>query len=609
MKLLKGGNAVLLLALPLLILGCSSTPPSDSAAPSVVEPQGRELTEIEQLLLQAETAAPLASAQYTLEAAERLLQLQQPQSAVNLLNQVNPMILPQLSLPRLWLLQAEASSQLQLPQQSLDWLARIQQPNALEPLDYQRYIQLRSGGFRQLGDEMATLLALINESESAIPDQQAPLSQEIWQRLQQFDPATLTELLARQNSYQEQGWFELAQLNLSIEQDILNLSESLNNWYSLWGMHPAASNLPSEFQQLQQFNTQAPRHIGVLLPQSGKLKRHAKAVIEGFLAAHYQQIQQGQPAPRISFFDSASIDNLKQFYLEAEQQGIELVIGPLDKTQLHQLTERPGLPITTLALNSVESSTSTLNLYQFGLRNEDEAIQSADKAWTDGHRVALSLTPATTWGDRIRTSFEQRWTELGGVIAASERFTGEKDFSEKISQLVATDSSEARATRLAQTLGQKLEFDPRRRQDIELLFLTALNKDARQIKPTLAFHYAGNLPVYATSHLYDGNPDPAAYQDLNRIHFNAMPWVIKHDNPLRATLSTYREDSRSRFGRLYALGADSYKLAHYLPQLQAMPNTYLQGETGKLSVDLLGQVSRHQPWTRISNGKLYRLEP
>ncbi len=609
MKLLKGWNILLLLSLPLLILGCSSTPPTKTATPTTAESQGRELTEIEQLLLQAETATPLARAQYTLEAAELLLQQQQLQAAANLLQQVNPMMLSEAGLARLWLLRADAASQLQQPQQSLDWLSRISDPTVLSQPLQQRYSQLHSEGIRRLGNHLETLQALIAESESSTPEQQATLAIEIWRLLRQLDATQLSSLLVRKNSYQEQGWFELAQLSQSAGRDILQLSEALDNWYSLWGMHPAASNPPAELHKLRQLGTDTPRHIGVLLPQSGSLQRHGTAIIEGLMLAHYQQRQQGQSAPRISFFDSATIDDLQLFYIEAEQLGIELIIGPLDKEKLSQLSQRPGLPIKTLALNSIDISTGTLGLYQFGLRNEDEAIQSADRAWADGHRVALSLTPATTWGDRIRDSFSQRWTSLGGVIAASERFTGEKDFSEKISRLLAIENSESRATRLTQTLDQPLEFEPRRRQDLDFLFLTALHEDARQIKPTLAFHYAGSLPVYATSQLFDGDPDPAAYQDLNQVHFSAMPWVIESDNPLRTPLMPYRKDTRSRFGRLYALGADSYRLASYLSQLQALPETHLQGQSGQLSVNYLGQVSRHQPWIQIKQGALHPLQP
>ncbi len=608
MKLLKGWNAALLLTLPVLMLGCSTTPPSEPMPPVTTEqPQGRELTEVEQLLLQAETAAPLARAQYTLAAAELLLQQQHAQTAANLLSQIDPRTLPQLEQPRLWLLQAEAANLLQQPQQSLDWLTQISDPNLLTPTDRNRYSQLRSINNRLLGNIEATLLALIAESENADDLQQATMADEIWGLLQQLNPSHLSELLARDNSYLEQGWLELAQFSRSSEPNILQLNQSFNSWLELWEMHPAASQLPSELQQLQQLSPVTPQHIGVLLPQSGRFKKPSTAIIEGLLAAHYQQLQQGKPAPQLSFFDSVHINDMRKFYQDARQQQIDLVIGPLDKAKLSQLTRFARLPIPTLALNSVDSATTTLNLYQFGLGNEDEAIQSADKAWADGHRVAISLTPATTWGDQIRTTFEQRWIELGGVIAGSERFTGEKDFSDKISHLVATDSSETRSEQLLKTLNQPIEFEPRRRQDIDLIFLTALNKDARQIKPILAFHYASRLPVYATSHLFDGDPDPAAYRDLNNIRFNAMPWVIDSENPLRATLSGSRDNTRSRFGRLYALGADSYQIAPYLALLQARRDAHLQGQCGELSINLLGQINRRQSWRLIRNGSLQAL--
>lgn len=605
MKLLKSWNTALLATLTVLMLGCSSTPPLDPAQTVIIEqPHERELTEVEQLLLQAETATPSARAQYTLAAAELLLQQQQPQTAANLLSQIDAHALPLPEQPRLLLLQADAASSLQQPQQSLDWLAQIRDPNLLNPIDRNRYIQLRRINNRLLGNIEASLLALIAESEQAPDQQQADMADQIWSLLQQLKAPQLSRLLARDNSYLEQGWFELRQFSLQAEQNIVQYNQAFNSWLELWKMHPAANRLPTELQQLQQLSPVIPQHIGVLLPQSGRYAKPAKAIIEGLLAAHYQQLQLGRPAPELSFFDSADIADMRQLYRDAQQQQIDLIIGPLDKAKLRQLTLQSRLPIPTLALNTVDSATTTLNLYQFGLRNEDEAIQSADQAWADGHRVAISLTPATTWGDQIRTSFEKRWLQLGGVIAGSERFTGEKDFSDKISYLVATDSSEARSQKLQKSLRQPLEFEPRRRQDIDLIFLAALNKDARQIKPILAFHYASRLPVYATSHLYDGNPDKAAYQDLNNIRFNAMPWVIDRDNPLRATLSTYRDNTRSRFGRLYALGADSYLLAPYLPLLHARPDAHLQGQSGELSIDLLGKISRRQSWQLISNGSL-----
>src|SRR5690554_7108230 len=75
-------------------------------------------------------------------------------------------------------------------------------------------------------------------------------------------------------------------------------------------------------------------------------------------------------------------------------------------------------------------------------------------------------------------------------------------------------------------LRQSTEFEPRRRQDADWLFLVALPQQARQIKPTLAFNFASDLPVYSTSHVYSGEPNPSKDRDLNGIVFCDTPWLL-----------------------------------------------------------------------------------
>ncbi|HBM24713.1 MAG TPA: hypothetical protein DD411_14230, partial [Alcanivorax sp.] len=48
-------------------------------------------------------------------------------------------------------------------------------------------------------------------------------------------------------------------------------------------------------------------------------------------------------------------------------------------------------------------------------------------------------------------------------------------------------------------------------------FLVADPNEGRQIKPALNFHYARDLPVFATSHLYNGTPAPRRDQDLDGV--------------------------------------------------------------------------------------------
>src|SRR5690606_28114687 len=114
------------------------------------------------------------------------------------------------------------------------------------------------------------------------------------------------------------------------------------------------------------------------------------------------------------------------------------------------------------------------------------------------------LAPASNWGDRSVSSFGDAWTELGGELIHHYRYTPQEQYSQLIKQALNIAESEQRASGIRRIIGRNIEFEPRRRQDIDVIFLVAHQTQPRQIKPTLAFHYAGNIPVYATSHIYNG---------------------------------------------------------------------------------------------------------
>ena len=79
---------------------------------------------------------------------------------------------------------------------------------------------------------------------------------------------------------------------------------------------------------------------------------------------------------------------------------------------------------------------------QFALSPEDEAVQVAETAMSDGHKLALVITPDIPWGNRIADAFKKRWLELGGSILEQAHFeTNSKDFSSPVKELLNIDSS------------------------------------------------------------------------------------------------------------------------------------------------------------------------
>ncbi len=400
------------------------------------------------------------------------------------------------------------------------------------------------------------------------------------------------------------GWLELGRLarsNATPAQQVAAITE----WQAQHPQHPAARQLPQPLVQLQEIAARPLTRVALLLPQQGQLASVAQALRDGFLAAHYQS---NDPV-HISVHDSSNLTDLDSFYRQAQADGVQLVVGPLEKPLVNQLNGRAQLPIATLALNYSENGgEGPAQLFQFGLAAEDEARAVAERAWKDGMRRAVALVPSGEWGTRVLNAFRQDWQARGGSLIAAEHVDQPVRLAQQIADLLQLRASETRAKRLGETLGSPVEAQPARRQDVDFVFLAATPAQARQIKPTLAFQYAGDLPVYATSHLFTGSNDPAQDLDLDGIRFCETPWLLGATDPLREQVIGQWPSAAGSLGRLYAMGADAYRLAPRLGQLQTMPSTRIDGLSGSLQLAPGQRISRSLPWAEYRDGQLYRLE-
>ncbi|WP_338522693.1 penicillin-binding protein activator [Pseudomonas batumici] len=402
------------------------------------------------------------------------------------------------------------------------------------------------------------------------------------------------------------GWLSLARAVKSsgtLEQQ----QAAIDTWRAQNPKHPAAQQLPLALVKLKELASQPLSKIALLLPQDGPLASVGKALREGFMAAHYQAQQAGQKPPAIEFYDSSRIGSLDDFYRKAQASGVQLVIGPLEKPLVKQLSARPQLPITTLALNYSESAQNPAQLFQFGLAAEDEAREVARRARADGlHRAAI-MVPKGEWGDRVLKAFRQNWEANGGSVVGIERVDQPVALAQQIAELFQLRQSEGRAKSLQSTVGGQVSAQPSRRQDIEFIFLAATPQQAQQIKPTLNFQYAGDVPVYATSHVFSATGDQNQYNDMNGIRFCETPWLLDANDPLRRQVTAQWPQAGGALGRLYAMGVDAYRLAPRLGQLKALPDSRIDGLSGSLSMDAAQRVERQLPWAQFVSGQVQRL--
>ncbi|MDB6444615.1 penicillin-binding protein activator [Pseudomonas sp. 21TX0197] len=440
-------------------------------------------------------------------------------------------------------------------------------------------------------------IAPLLENEAAAKNHEA-----IWSLIaslptDQLQPSTTDDL---------GGWLSLARA-VKTAGTLEQQQAAIDSWREQNPKHPAAIQLPTPLVKLKELATQPLSKIALLLPQNGQLATVAKALREGFMAAHYQAQQAGQNPPSIQFYDSTNLTSMDEFYRKAQADGVQLVVGPLEKPLVKQISTRPQLPITTLALNYSEGEQGPPQLFQFGLAPEDEAREVARRARADGLHRAAAMVPKGEWGDRVLKAFSQDWQANGGTIVAIERVDQPVQLAQQIADMFQLRQSEARAKSLQSTVGTTVAAQPSRRQDIEFIFLASTPQQAQQIKPTLNFQYAGDVPVYATSQVFSASGDQNQYNDMNGIRFCETPWLLDANDPLRKQVTAQWPQAGGSLGRLYAMGADAYRLAPRLGQLKTLPDSRIEGLSGSLAVSQSQRIQRQLPWAEFVNGQVQRL--
>ncbi|WP_299200276.1 penicillin-binding protein activator [uncultured Amphritea sp.] len=561
------------------------------------------MQQVAELILQAETAAPIKSAQLKAEAARILIMQDREGEASRLLDEINMQLLTPALQFEISELKARTALEQQDGQSALRYLQQLP-PETTKNLPAEQQYQIgemQADAYRYQQNTLSELQQLIQLSSYSPADKTKALHNRIWTLLTQVPADQLKQLSQRlDNSYYQQGWYELA-LSTANQQDLSQQNKLMRQWEILWQSHPAQQTPPDALLAITATDTLSAEHIALYLPLSGNLEKPAEAITTGFMTAYYNAVKAGRTTARITMLDSTKITNPEQLYQIAQERGIDLIIGPLKKEMVENLINFGPAPIPTLTLNTAPGS-QQVNIYQFGLAIEDEAIQAAEQAWNDQKKQALIYTPDTDWGVRSAIAFKQRFTELGGTILDSLTYNTDTNYSEQIATLLGTEKSSARDTQLTRIIGARPEFESRRRQDVDAIFLSALPQTARQIKPTLAYHYAGNIPVYATSQIYTGAESAIEDQDLNGIRFVATPWLSAPPSTTHLQLAQLRDDTNSRFGRLYALGIDAFGLFPYLAQLSASASAKIEGETGSLSLGKNNQIVRTLNWVTFKQG-------
>ncbi len=624
----------LLLAAGLVTLayGCAPTPPVDEpdvAPEEVVDrltpreymSRAEEAAERGQRRQAAEWFESAASAtddpglrhEALLRAGEMWLRLTETEAAAASLSKIDPDRLIGDEPVRYRLARAETLIRMGNPA-----AARVQLSLLPSPPDSREktYYELRARVAEALDQHLA-VVRLRSKAEAYLerPSERDRNRQLLWASLSRV-PVHVLESLTEPEEEVVQGWFDLALLTRSYRLNPDRLGDALDSWTESYPDHPALDRQVPQIVARYQEQFRPPQRIALMLPLSGELRDAARAVRDGVLAAYYAA---PGDRPEITIYDTAGDkERVIEMYYEAAAAGAEHIIGPLTKDELAALASVDDADVPVLALNTTDSETTPPSgIFQFALDPEAEAAAAADHAYARGWRNVVVLVPDNSWGVRIASAFDEAFAAHPdtAVLQIAAYDPNASDHAGPLRSALNLDASDRRYRQLAGQLGQRLEFTPRRRQDVDGIFLAAFPQQARLLRPQIEYHHAQDLPVLATSHVYAGRHDPDRDRDLNGLYFLDGPWMVDAAAAVGAALerASLREiwgDPMDRYARLTALGIDAYRILPYLEILQDHPDESIDGLTGQLRVRSDGHIERGLVPAQFRGGRaLFRPMP
>lgn len=599
--MMKNRAPLLLLVLTLIISGC--------ATPVDPKDQQAEVPQTLEGLLQAarDSDDPARSQRLRLLAVEKLQQREEYQSAGQLLQALSgeSMARSEKDQYQLLAMQNITATGNRRWARSLSPELKPTLPRRLPESLQARAVNLQTETHILAGQPVRAALVLIRNPRLDTEETVATRHNRIWRLLRGSHEADLEQASREYTDSATQGWLELALVLVADPGASMEAqSATVRRWQKNWPNHPAAMQPPRELELIAHLSRDRPRTIALALPLSGPLASAGQAIREGFMAAVYEEYgHNGDGGTTVDIYDTHATP-FEEIYAGLLASSPDLVVGPLGKEDLAGVKDQSQLPIPMLALSYLqEDQPVPENLYQFGLSGEDEARQVAERLARDGHHNAILIAPQGEWGERMKSSFLKRHEALGGTLLDSSTYSGQSDLRQLVSSVFAIDISRLRANNLQRTTGTGLQFEPRRRQDIEAIVLLAPPELARQLNPLFAFYYGGDLPVYGTSLLYGGYPDPSRDGDLGGIYFTDIPWVLKPEEDLRPVLKQLFPSLARNYDRLFALGADSFQLTGRLPLLEEVQDSWVQGHTGRLSMNERRAIYRDQLWAQFRSGE------
>ena len=320
-----------------------------------------------------------------------------------------------------------------------------------------------------------------------------------------------------------------------------------------------------------------PVKLAVLLPLSGSLAPAAAPVRDGFLTGYYAE---SRHRPEVSFYDTAGTPaGATAAYQRALAEGNDFVLGPLGRDEVAAVYRdvKPG--VSMLALNRVGAPPA--GAASFSLSPEDDGIAAAEFLLARNARRVLVLTGSDDGMRRAAAALRDALAARGGAVVDSLDVGGDP-----------------------LTLLPRLQASVQKAGAIDAVFLAMRANEARAVAPLLPSAGLAGKPRVATSQLLAGVGKASEDVALDGIVYPTEPWTARGlaNLPSAASVAQRLKTARGPAARLFAFGHDAWLITAYLEKLALDANGQLNGATGTLRLDGVGNVLHTPTWSTFSGG-------
>lgn len=394
----------------------------------------------------------------------------------------------------------------------------------------------------------------------------------IWATLRQANKGMLEQATVRTGEANVAGWLELINRYNANMVNPSMLPAAVEEWKQLYPSHSASRLMPSELQNLANFQQTQLNGVALLLPLSGDAQVLGEIIKKGF-----DDAKGDNPLPvKVYDTDSAEVDTL---ITQAKAEGAQTIIGPLLKNRVDALLISPQIQdLNVLALNSTPNARPVARVCYYGLSPEAEARSAAERLFHDGVSYAAVAAPQTDFGQRAADAFAQRWRELT-YKDADVRY-----YNQPLDSVLALQNNGIGSGAALYVLGTAEEL-------LEI-------KQGIDNSPL-----ANQFPIYTSSRSHSTNNSDEFRLSMEGVKFSEIPLLaqVESDEFKKADVLAQGDFSMMR---LYAMGSDAWAIANKFNEFRQIAGFKISGLTGTLSAGTHCNIERQMTWLQYRNGAI-----